>query len=684
MVETLKENVGYGVLLQARERILKTERRPPTFIREIIVENFMSYEYARIPLTKGLNIICGPNGSGKSSILLGISVALGQIYTERSRKLSDLIRRGKDLGRVTVVFDNRPVDGRRPISFSRSDSFMLSRYLRKDGSYWFETDYKEVSSSEVREVLSSLNINPDNMLLIMHQGMVEEFALVNAEDKLKMVEDVVGLSGYREKVLDSQRRLQTLISEETSVKQLMGMAEETLTHWKDIYDRFLKKQELISRRNYLLKEKFWVHISKLEKNIEVTSNKLELKRKEVNDLSEKVKRSEEKSKSIEVELHASYNKLKRAFTSLSFLLSDKNSSEARKKVLELAIHSLENMSATIGKHLAECKSETKDLKTLQRDIDILVNSWSKEAEIDSRKSIEASGEAEVIEKALAQNEEGILSLTKEYAEERANVALLAYQRRQSEKEAAELERNLRELKAELANLELQKPSMGPRAPVTRQLYDIDAELSSVTAQIEAYADVPNEAKDIFESYSTKYKELKERLELVLENKKAVLSELEERKKVWRKGIHSVLESVNPVYQEILRGLNAYGYIRLTGEEEFEKTGLELLIGFRGATPAVLDAYTLSGGERSTATISFLLALQRLSPSPIVAVDEFDVHMDPVNRERIFRSIFQRAQDDEKQYIVITPSQVKIMGGDINYVVTQMIEGRTEVGTIAGR
>ena len=59
-------------------------------ISEIILENFMSYEYGRIPLKKGINIITGPNGAGKSTILLAISVALGQAYTERSRKLSDL------------------------------------------------------------------------------------------------------------------------------------------------------------------------------------------------------------------------------------------------------------------------------------------------------------------------------------------------------------------------------------------------------------------------------------------------------------------------------------------------------------------------------------------------------------------------------------------------------------------
>src|ERR1043166_3369547 len=105
---------------------------PQTIIREIILENFMSYEYARIPLREGLNLIVGPNGAGKSSILLAISVAMGQAYTERSRKLSDLIRRGKEIARVSLVFDNRETKGRRPIPYSKADTFMISRYLRKD------------------------------------------------------------------------------------------------------------------------------------------------------------------------------------------------------------------------------------------------------------------------------------------------------------------------------------------------------------------------------------------------------------------------------------------------------------------------------------------------------------------------------------------------------------------------
>ena len=101
-----------------------TAKKTGIWLKEIILENFMSYEYARIPLKPGLNLISGPNGAGKSSILLAISVALGQIYTERSKRLRDLIRRGEEIGRVTLVFDNKEKNGERllPIVIGLSEA----------------------------------------------------------------------------------------------------------------------------------------------------------------------------------------------------------------------------------------------------------------------------------------------------------------------------------------------------------------------------------------------------------------------------------------------------------------------------------------------------------------------------------------------------------------------------------
>ena len=85
-------------------------------IKGIALTNFMSYENAYVPLESGLNLICGPNGAGKSSMLLAISVVLGQTYTERARRLSDLIRWHTDEARITLQLDNRPREGGKPFS----------------------------------------------------------------------------------------------------------------------------------------------------------------------------------------------------------------------------------------------------------------------------------------------------------------------------------------------------------------------------------------------------------------------------------------------------------------------------------------------------------------------------------------------------------------------------------------
>ena len=63
-----------------------------------------------------------------------------------------------------------------------------------------------------------------------------------------------------------------------------------------------------------------------------------------------------------------------------------------------------------------------------------------------------------------------------------------------------------------------------------------------------------------------------------------------------------------------------------------------MVGFKGNKPTALDAFTQSGGERSIAMMAFLLGLQQHITSPFRAIDEFDVHMDPKNRELVTQLI----------------------------------------------
>ena len=71
-----------------------------------------------------------------------------------------------------------------------------------------------------------------------------------------------------------------------------------------------------------------------------------------------------------------------------------------------------------------------------------------------------------------------------------------------------------------------------------------------------------------------------------------------------------------------------------------------------------------------------MSLQQYVESPFRAIDEFDVHMDPKNRETVTKLIYAAAtSSDPSEYIAITPGEVTLPEGqDVHVVVVQNVEG----------
>jgi chromosome segregation protein len=170
--------------------------------------------------------------------------------------------------------------------------------------------------------------------------------------------------------------------------------------------------------------------------------------------------------------------------------------------------------------------------------------------------------------------------------------------------------------------------------------------------------------------------------LVAENREKTLEEVKTRMQSWRTVIQSLLDRVNLEYQNILTQAQAVGEIRLANGHDIEAAGLEILVGFKGGKPVPLDAYTQSGGERTTATMSFLLALQQHVRSLFRAVDEYDIHMDPKNREIIGQMLISTVKDSDAQYMVITPSQITFAKEEVNIITVQNIEGKSIIREVA--
>jgi len=555
-----------------------------TYIREVILENFMSHEYSRIKLKRGVNIITGPNGSGKSSILLGIAVALGQTYTERAEKLSDLIQRGKDTARVTVIFDNSPINDKRPVRSITSDTIAITRYIKKSGEYWHYVNNRFRTKAEVDQLLKNIGINPNNMLIIMHQNMIENFASRNNIEKLQMVEDAVGISLLRERIVEAEARLRTLMSETNNIKKLLSEAEASVDYWRSELEKLTKIRQLESIRKKLEQEYAWCLVKRIE-----------------DDLDRKTK--------IREKLYGENEQLRIEIENLISEMLEKK--EKIKNGIE----------------------ERIPITDILRFIDELI-------ELASRQ-----GAARLREKQIKE-------------------------------ELGEIDRDISRLQSELNESLRQAAEKGERILSNRDPHEVLEDIRLTTLQIASIGSVSPEAENMYLIADAKFSEIKARAEEMYENIKRSMEEVSKRKEIWRNKLREIVSKVEPTFQEILATIGAKGAIILRDLEDLSTASIELHVGFRGSDPTILDSHTHSGGERVVATLAFLLALQSHMKSSFRAVDEFDVHLDPLNREMMMKILLATANKyPETQYLLITPSRVQV-SKEMNIIVVQNVSGRS--------
>jgi chromosome segregation ATPase len=671
-------------------------------IREVILENFMSYEYARIPFKKGVNVACGPNGSGKSSILLGISVALGQSSTERSKRLSDLIRYGKDEARVTLVLDNSPRDGKRPVSRIKKDQIFLSRNLRRDGKYWFELENTAANKIEVNRLLAKFEVDPENMLIIMHQNMVNQFSVLSSQEKLRMVEAAVGFESYRENVVKAQKKLSRILSQGDSVGKLLESAEQTLTYWRQQYDRYQQKKQLRIKRRFLERELAWAEVLKRETVV--------AKLKEQNqERQNRITKIEAETEAARKQLETLQNKLEHSKVSLRSLFEDRVLLERELAKLELtastadqALKETESWSVNHREGMEKVLDNIESLETVVREktnpldlrpqlaeikasYDVLEDAWTQRFNLRNaslKKSVESSNEqlknlglqvSDIKSRADSLDRE-IEAVTDDMIDHKISLALLKYQRESLTKTMKRLDKELRQALEDLDEYVKRAEKVGQRIVPMKTTMDILEELRVTDGHLAALADVSEDIERMYESYSKLYLELKEKARMVAENREKAMEEVNARIEAWRNVVHKLLDQVNVKYRKILSEAYAVGEVKLTNEEDVEAAGLEIFVGFKGGKPVPLNAYTQSGGERSTATVTFLLALQQHVHSPFRAVDEYDVHMDPKNREIIANLLVSSVTDLDSQYLAITPSQLTFTGKDVHLITVQNVEG----------
>ncbi len=185
----------------------------------------------------------------------------------------------------------------------------------------------------------------------------------------------------------------------------------------------------------------------------------------------------------------------------------------------------------------------------------------------------------------------------------------------------------------------------------RTIEEIRKDISGLENELKLLEPVNLKSIDDYKEESSRLQELtqkKEQLDLEMSKLNELEKKLEDQKKIV---FLDVFQKVNANYIEIYKELTngGEGYLYLENPTNPFEGGLFVKASSKGKK--VDNLASLSGGEKSLAALSFIIAIQEYDPSPIYFMDEVDMFLDGVNAENVGRMF--RRNSDSAQIIAVT-------------------------------
>ncbi|MEM3022547.1 MAG: chromosome segregation protein SMC [Candidatus Bathyarchaeia archaeon] len=230
----------------------------------------------------------------------------------------------------------------------------------------------------------------------------------------------------------------------------------------------------------------------------------------------------------------------------------------------------------------------------------------------------------------------------------------------------ELDRGVQERRNRVELLRIRLKDLGFDSPLAVAGLDAQAlqrEIEALEGELERIGLVNQLAIIHYEEQKNNYKQLSTKIAELEMEKASILkfmAELEEKKLAT---FLSAFERISQNFQEIFRRMTGgEGRLVLENRENPFEGGVDISAKFPGK--AELSIGSASGGEKSVATVCFILALQAFRPVPFYAFDEIDAHLDPLNSQKLAEILKERSRDS--QFIVITLRDSMISAGDKVY------------------
>lgn len=269
------------------------------------MQGFKSFpDKTELNFGKGITAVVGPNGSGKSNISDAVRWVLGETSTKslRGSKMEDVIfggtskRKALGFAQVMLTLDNS--DGTLK---DHGEIVTVTRRYYRSGESEYKIDGESVRRKDIHELFMDTGLGSDGYSMV-GQGKIDSIISAKNEDRRELFEEAAGISRFRHKRKDAERRLDQAQENLVRLLDILGELESRVGPLKKQSEKAQKFLEY-SEEKKTLEIGVWLNkinrftvelrdqehkIDAVRASYEVSENDLAAIEKELEEVAEKV------------------------------------------------------------------------------------------------------------------------------------------------------------------------------------------------------------------------------------------------------------------------------------------------------------------------------------------------------------------------------------------------------------
>ena len=347
------------------------------YLKTVELNGFKSFpSKTSINFERGITAIVGPNGSGKSNISDAIRWVFGEMSSKilRGSKMEDVIFGGtkeikpSSFARVSLVIDNSD----KLVDCDYSE-IKITRQLARSGESGYFINDKGVRLKDIYELFLNTGVGREGYSII-GQGRIAELISKKSEDRRSIFEEASGISKYRYRKSEAEKKLYDVRDNLTRVKDIVSEIEDRIGPLKEDSEKARKYLDLYDRKK-ALEIYVWVNsIEKMNADFEKIISDYEISKLNFESADAQINRLNEKTENL-------YNKIQEIDRAKE---NRKNEShEIQKNIInktseiDLIKNNISKIEDDISFNLYEFEKNKAEIENLSKEIADKTNSIDK-------------------------------------------------------------------------------------------------------------------------------------------------------------------------------------------------------------------------------------------------------------------------------------------------------------------